>query len=88
MTDNQQGKLQQRQSSDSVPLDQAQIARLEDALDRLRPRDRAIFLAACRQEAPHAEIAARHRCSIAMVRRIIARVLIELHHSVWPGDQP
>ena len=88
MTDNQRGKLQQRQSRGSVPLDQAQIARLEDALDRLRPRDRAIFVAACRQEAPHAEIAARHRCSIAMVRRIIARVLTELHQAVWLGDHP
>ena len=82
MTDNQRGKLQQRQSRGSVPLDQAQIARLEDALDRLRPRDRSIFIAACRQDAPYAAIAARHSCSIAMVRRVIARVLIKLHQAV------
>ena len=88
MTDNQRGKLQQRQSRGSVPLDQAQIARLEDALGRLRPRDRSIFLAACRQEAPYAEIAAHHNCSIAAVRRVIARVLIELHQAVWLGDHP
>ena len=88
MTDIQQCKGQQRQSGASVVLDEAEIARLEDALGRSRPRDRSIFLAACRQEAPYAEIAAHHNCSIVAVRRVIARVLIELHQAVWPGDHP
>ena len=86
MTDNQQGNREQRQSMGSVVLDQAQIARLEEALGRLRPTDRSICLAACRQEAAYAAIAARHCCSITMVRRVIARVLIELHQAVWPGE--
>ena len=78
---------EQVQSIGSVVLDQAQIARMERALERLRPRDRDVFLAACRDGASHAEIAARHRCSVAKVRGIIASVLIKLHQAVWPGDR-
>lgn len=85
MSDDQHENRGQFQSIGSVVLDQAQIARMERALNRLRPRDRDVFLAACRDGASHAEIAARHRCSTAEVRRIIARVLIKLHHAVWPG---
>ena len=88
MTDEQQDEREQHRSMVSVELDEAHITRLEDALDRLRPRDRSIFLAACRQEASHAAIAARHGCTTANVSRIIARVLIELHQAVWPGDPP
>ena len=78
---------EQVQPIGSMVLDQAQIARMERALESLRPRDRDIFLAACRDGASHAEIAARHRCSAAKVRRIIASVLIKLHEAVWPGER-
>lgn len=86
MSDDQHKDGEQVQSIGSVVLDQPQIARLERALENLRPRDRDVFLAGCRDGASYAEIAARHRCSAAKVRRIITRVLIELHQAVWPGE--
>lgn len=87
MSDDQHEDCERLQSIGSVVLDQVQIARMERALEDLRPRDLAVFVAACHEGASHAEIAARHRFSIAKVRQIIARVLVELHQAVWPGDR-
>ena len=86
MSQDRYGNRGKVQSIGSVVLDQARVARLESALENLRPRDRDVFLAASRDGLSYAEIAARHRCSVAKVRRIIARVLIELHQAVWPGE--
>lgn len=86
MSQDQYGNRGQAQSIGSVVLDKAQIARLERALEKLRPRDRDVFLAASRDGTSYAEIAAQHRCGVAKIRRIITRVLIELHQAVWPGE--
>lgn len=69
-------------------LDATQLARLERAIERLRPRDREIYLAAARDRMPYADIAGRHRMDVAKVQRIIARVLVRLHDAVCADASP
>ena len=87
MSDDQRMDRGEDRSGGSVTLDQEQLARLENALARLHPKDRTIFLAACRRELSYHEIAQRHRCTATKAQRIVARVLIKLHKAVWPGGR-
>jgi DNA-directed RNA polymerase specialized sigma24 family protein len=77
-----------RSSKATDALDAKQVARLEDALERLRPRDREIYLAAARDRMAYSDIAGHHRMSVAKVQRIIARVLVRLHDAVWAEAPP
>lgn len=87
MPNDHRGHRNPNSAHDPVVLDQAQINRLQSAIDRLRARDRDIFLSACHDRLPYREIASRHRCSVAKVQKIVAKVLVTLDRAVWPSSE-
>ena len=84
MPDDNRGNHNPTPARDRTVLDPAQIVRLELAIVRLGTRDREIFLSACRDGLPYAAIARQHRCSVAKIQKVIAKVLLALHNAVWP----
>ena len=84
MSDEHPGLPKPAVKPDRIVLEPGQVVRLELAIGRLRTRDREIFLSARRDGLTYASIARQHRCSVANVQKVIARVLITLHRSVWP----
>jgi len=69
-----------------ISLDKAQLERLVRALEHLRPRDREIYFAVCRDRRPYAEIARQHHMKAAKVEQLLARTLVKLHAAVYRED--
>ena len=88
MSEDYERKGSVREMNPRVTLDGAQLERLDSALAKLRPRDRAIYFAACRDRLPYAEIARQHGITATKVERLLSRTLVKLHAAVWRSDAP